>query len=279
MKYYSVLWIDDECDKLNDFIVNAEQDGIYITSYKTAKDGLKALKENLDLWDGIILDGKFYSNSENEKADINALFSAKEELVRLQSKRYIPWFVYTGQPDLLSDEMFNKWLNGRRYYAKAKADVEGDEDQMFEDIKKEADKQIPTQVRHKYDNVFGIIPNSDNLLLDILMGMEQNRTNVPEYFNEIRKMIESIAIYLNIKGALPIPFESSNLSECSRYIGGSSEFPVYIQRSFHSCVQVCNDGSHRSEIDKKVRNNEIRYLLRSTIFELLNILEWCKTLK
>lgn len=70
--------------------------------------------------------------------------------------------------------MFNKWLNGRRYYAKAKADVEGDEDQMFEDIKKEADKQIPTQVRHKYDNVFGIIPNSDNLLLDILMGMEQN---------------------------------------------------------------------------------------------------------
>lgn len=94
MKYYSVLWIDDECDKLNDFIVNAEQDGIYITSYKTAKDGLKALKENLDLWDGIILDGKFYSNSENVKADINALFSAKES--GTQSKRYIPWFVYTG---------------------------------------------------------------------------------------------------------------------------------------------------------------------------------------
>ena len=54
--------------------------------------------------------------------------------------------------------------------------------------------------------------------------------------------------------------------------------PVYIQRSFHSAVTVSNEGSHRLRIDQDTKDGVAPYLIRSTVFELLNILIWLKTL-
>lgn len=88
-------------------------------------------------------------------------------------------------------------------------------------------------------------------------------------------------IYCNKSGVLPVPFKGANLAECSLFLGKKEmqEFvPVHIQRSFHSCVDIANNGSHRLAIDTIVGSGAAPYLIRSTVFELLNIIYWCKTL-
>ena len=54
--------------------------------------------------------------------------------------------------------------------------------------------------------------------------------------------------------------------------------PLYIQRSFHSCVEISNNGSHREEVFNAIRSGKAPFLVRSTVFDLLNILQWCATL-
>lgn len=56
------------------------------------------------------------------------------------------------------------------------------------------------------------------------------------------------------------------------------DVPLYIQRSLHSCIVVSQEGSHLLTIDESVKSCEAPYLLRSTVFELLNMLFWCKSL-
>ena len=41
-------------------------------------------------------------------------------------------------------------------------------------------------------------------------------------------------------------------------------------------VAVTNPGSHRSATDSDVANAEAPYLIRSLIYDMLNVLCWCK---
>ena len=106
MKTYNVLWIDDEIDKLSSFIIDAEYHDIYITAYDTAKEGMKAYKENLMKWDGVILDAKCLRDSKDEVANIGGLYFSLANITELKYKRNIPVFIYTGQPDLYGDDQF-----------------------------------------------------------------------------------------------------------------------------------------------------------------------------
>ena len=71
------------------------------------------------------------------------------------------------------------------------------------------------------------------------------------------------------------------MAECSRILGQrymEEIIPVYIQRAIHSCVEITNPGSHRSETDSDVRDNKAPYLVRSLIYNMLDILYWCRLL-
>ena len=73
----------------------------------------------------------------------------------------------------------------------------------------------------------------------------------------------------------------SNLSECSKFLGQSQLkeiIPVYIQRAIHTLVDISNEGSHRLIINEHVESGRAPYLIRSLIYELLNLLSWLKSL-
>ena len=96
---YNVIWIDDEWDtRGTSFIQTCKlRHQIYITPYKTRKEGIAALERNLKYWDAVILDAKAYNNSENEVADLDGMYAARERLIELRQQRHIPCFVLTGQ--------------------------------------------------------------------------------------------------------------------------------------------------------------------------------------
>ena len=49
-------------------------------------------------------------------------------------------------------------------------------------------------------------------------------------------------------------------------------------QAIHTCVEVTNPGSHRSKTDNDVAKGNAPYLIRSLIYNMLDILYWCKLL-
>ncbi len=278
MSRYNVLWIDDEHEKLSSFIIDAELCGIDITPYSTSKEGMKAFEDNLLHWDSVILDAKCWNESSDETASTDGMYLSLDKITELKYRRAVPVFVYTGQPDLHSDEQFSKSLRGRRFYKKGSP---AEKEQLFFDIKLEADKLVETQIRHKYSDIIGNFTEIDIELIKILCAIHNNTTNDPLLLNAIRKIVEWIMPYCVKCGILLIEWKKTNISECSGFLGRKElqEFvPIHIQRSIHSLSDITNPGSHRSELDDIVKSGYAPYLLRSTVFELLNVLYWCKSL-
>ena len=282
-KIYNVIWIDDKFEEI-DLIGNAEQDNIFITPYKYGKDGVSAIKSNIDYWDGVIVDVKCLWASDEEADRVENFHTIKEELLVLKGKRPIPFFVYSGQPDVLSDESFKKSLNGRRLYKKHK-----DEEALLEDVKSEADKLPEVQIRHKYLDYVDI-PELSKELTEVFMTIEKGREDNPLVFPIMRFILNWLMDRLNEYGILSLKHTGTNINACSVFLGKKelADFiPVHIQRSLHSCVEICNNGSHwidtakgavRQEVYNAVNSGAAPFLIRSTAFELMNILMWYKQL-
>lgn len=279
MKRYKVLWIDD--DPKEEFMNEAAEYDIDIEVALCHNEGVRLLQSTQTNWDAIILDANCKISSKNEMPSLYSLGESIRHIDHLcKTDRFIPYFIYTGGGyegyDLLTTFVpRNRDWDDREYYNKPSQRYE-----LFDNLKKAADNQICTQIKHKYDNVFSWIPISDDIL-KILRIIENNETTNASIFNDIRKVLDWVMDYCNKCGVLPVRFSGSNLGECSMFLGKRemTDFvPLHIQRSFHSCIEIANNGSHRLEIDKAVKSGEAPYLLRSTVFELLNVLYWCKSL-
>ena len=263
-----------------EFVNEAYEYGIDIITASCNEEAIVRLKSPDQIWDAIILDANSkLSRDPNEAPSLESLQEIISYLNTLPSDRFIPWFVYTGGGyegyQVLDSFIPRKrdW-DDRRYYNKPK-----DRYDLFNNLKKAADDCESTRLRHKYADVCEFYASDDIMpLLNILEGVETNDVSV---FNRIRKILDWIMTFLNVKGVLPVKFEGSNLSDCSRFLGRKemSEFvPVYVQRSLHSCIDISNEGSHRLTVDEIVRNGNAPYLIRSSIYELLNILHWCSSI-
>lgn len=272
---YQILWIDDEWDKMSSFITYCKlKYEIQLTPYKTQKEGLDAFAKNPSFWDAIILDAKVLDEDENEVATIEGLYKA---VSRIQTEfKDIPYFISTGQPDLLSTDLFELFCRNtysHRYYEKA-----DDDDQLCLDILKAVQEKEQRKIKDKYPEIFSWLPSELYAeIMELLSIVESGDTKNPNVFNNIRKTLDWLMTELNAYGILGIEFSGTNLNKCSLFLSNENlqEFvPQYIQRQIHSCCTIANEGSHRLVSDNDVRNGLAPFLIRSTVFELLNILVW-----
>ncbi|MDD2494381.1 MAG: hypothetical protein PHE29_04235 [Tissierellia bacterium] len=272
MKRYNVIWIDDEWEKQTNFIEFCDiNHGIDITPFKNSKVGMDALESNLSKWDAIILDAKVFDESNDEIASTKGLMSSIKKIEALSTKKKVPYFISTGQPDLYSDNIFRESFG--KFYSK-----DTDDEELINDLMAEADKQVETQIRHKYNDLFSWFP-LPNELLSILTYIETESTSDSSCLNEVRKMLEWVSNLCIERGILPS--EVKELNKFSRFLCLDSMkvfVPLFVQRCIHSCVMISQEGSHFLTIDNAIKNGEAPYLIRSTVFELLNILYWCKDL-
>lgn len=276
MKKYKILWIDDQWEELSSFKDLCELiHDIEVVPCRYAVDGMKLFEAQLQLWSAVVLDAKVLMNSDNEVAGLKGLQHSVKRIHELSLKRYVPTFILTGQPDLFSNETFSEVYG--KFYEKAK-----DEEQLIHDIKQAADQLVVTQIRKKYGNILEIWPERESEIINILTTIELGNSNNSTCLNEIRKMLEDVMERISQSGLLLINYTSTNLAECSRFLGQrwlQVLIPIYIQRSIHSCVEICNPGSHRTELEMAVKEGRAPFVLNSTVFELLNILYWCKNLE
>ena len=159
------------------------------------------------------------------------------------------------------------------YYEKAT-----DDEKLCQDIVSAIEESPIRRIKTKYSDLFAWLKSPIyEEILSILLIVENGDNTNADIFNKVRKILDWIMTELNSYGLLTIEFNGSNLNECSRFLASNElqdYIPQYIQRQIHSCSTIANEGSHRRVSDEDVKSGKAPYLIRSTVFELLNILVW-----
>lgn len=273
MNKYKILWIDDQYELLSELMERCEVvNGFEITKCRFAKEGMNIFEKRLEEWSAVILDAKVLMESLNEIPNLNGLRFCRDRINELKPRRYVPMFVFTGQPDLISNELFENMVD--KYYSKG-----DDDDQLIADVISEADKLEDTHIIHKHQTIFEVWPQSKHDLLRILKVLEKEEWQNNSVLNDIRKIMSDVMYRLYDKGFCSVPHDGANLAACSKALCEvymEEIIPVYIQRSIHTLVAVTNPGSHRSSTDSDVAKAEAPYLIRSLIYDMLNVLCWCR---
>ena len=297
---YNVIWIDDECDTRGvSFIQNCKlRHNILIKAFKTRKDGIAALEQNLKFWDAVILDAKAYNKSEDEMPDVDGLYAAKDRLIELRQQRYIPYFVLTRQPDLIDDKMFQISVGGKFY----KKDLDG-QNKLIADLKEEVSKSTRFQIKTFYheaiDQLSDISTESCEDVIDILLAMHHPELPfTPKlHFNPLRQALECVFRSANKVGVIPDLFfidDRVNINQCFMYLIGNDAknvgvrcseriAPSHIQSMMRMIVNLGNANSHSKLSDSEIQTAEdkiikdgmsSKYLVFSMALQLCEIAFW-----
>lgn len=284
-----VMWIDDEWeDKGSPFIMSAENEGINIAPFDTYAKGLMALEKEPKKWVAVILDIREQAAEQGTATDNFHMAREKIKEFQLLNHQQEPYvFVLTGEANYLDSDAFPKTnYASKRVYSKGLEDCK----MLFDDIKRIAELSLLNQITHDYHDVLSAATDYykvDNdtfkrLFLLIQEILYNKVVNNPDLLNAIRKLLWEKIVFPKMYELKYIPDDiyKKGLNESSKYIGKDERFPAYIQRSVHSLVDMTQRGSHgNTTIDKDVSEGRAPYLLRSCLYDLLNIIIWMKDQK
>lgn len=295
MKKYKVIWFDDEFETLDLLREQAMLNGITLIGFSNAKDGILELEKNTFQYDAAIVDGKFFKNPEQsgDTMDDSALGDVARALDKLSDIKVLPWFILSGQIS------FTKEINSlaRLYKDNVVYDKLNEEHllNLWNELKREADQQEDTQIRHKYKRVFEVCINkyigetANKDLLSILKKENSEKAFIDPnlYFNPLRKIMDDLFMAFNQYGLMPDVFVKPTvaLNESSKFLSGSVEkgykldvavFPKVVSNHVRNILAVCQPASHRSEIDSFITEVNSPYLLLSVTYQVLDVLLWFK---
>jgi hypothetical protein len=290
----NVLWIDDEHEKLTGILGRARRNGIRLVPFKSLV-GLEELEKSYAMYDGILLDAKFFKSEDDEAGteDTSNVHRAKERILKLPKQFDI--FILTGQAEAFNDATFNKVFD--KVYKKGS---DQEMDRLFSDLRESAQSQVDAQLRFEYKSVFDLCTP---LYLGTHVGVEilallkvTDTTNMPGHFNAMRKIVEDLFLAFNNHRLLPDEFvkPTVSLNPSQRFLAGlkqgehtdarlskythnqETQLPSTISSGLKNLLHVVQAGAHRSEVDEHVRKMNNLFLFKSMLFQLLDILVWFK---
>jgi hypothetical protein len=288
---YKVLWIDDEHEKLKPTKGRFKEEGIDLVAFKSLETGMRELERNYLSYDGILLDAKFFDKESDVAGseDTQAIFDAKDRINQLPKK--FDLFVLTGQSEAYADKTFKKVF--KNVYEK------GDNEEskkLIEDLKQSAKNQQDTQVRHQYPKVFEVCnghylseATANDLL--VLLKKNDNEIEIENPFNAIRKIVDDLFIAFNKFELLPRRYVIGTVSinPSKNFLIGDPEkekgyqnkhetrLPKHIALHLEHILKTTQAGSHRSLVDTHVKQMKTPYMIKSVIFQLLDVIVWFKT--
>ena len=299
-KKYKVLWFDDEFDSLDLIKENGKLNGIQLYGFDNAKEGIDELSQRIEEYDAVIVDGKFYEKpgQTGDALGDQALFNVGITLESLQNRRKIPWFILSGQISFTKEK--NRYADGFKNNKVYDKTIESDILELWKDIKFEADQQVETQIRHKYQRVFDVCTEkyigeeAARKLINAIKIVESDTetSDTEDFFNSVRKVIEKLFIGFNKIGVLPdeILNNSGWLNNSSKFLCNTHQSYKLNQEILHPAVsfnlrhimQIIQDASHNEgvltlRIDEHVRNLSTPYLYKSIVLQLLDIILWFKS--
>ena len=282
----NILWIDDDYKTQEDFISFAEQDGIDIYPFESHEEGMESLYSKPNFYHGVILDAKVKKGKEDTVTNLEGLKASRDRLIEINKDFYLPFFIFTGQPDYISNEMFSQSYGD--YYVKG-----DDNEKLIQDIIEACSKHDEAQARKIHPEVFkafdkGILTDSaKKLLIDVIHNIE-NKNFAKKNINTHRDLLEVIFKSLNN----PIPCipngfynpsynNKPNLEWCIMFLedretkdsnGQSFKLNKNISKNIKSSLrkvkESTNEFSHLKEEDI------VKYPFLANSFLLFEILIW-----
>ena len=278
MSKYLVLWVENEPEKLRNFRRDIEEDGeIELVVMKDAQSAIAYLDENIEKLSAAILDIESFIKPGEDTETKTSFCRVRDKINALEYRNSIQYFAFTGKGKYLKSRKKFKEEYGCEIFDKNYEGIKAEEY-----LKQIVDNHIIAQISSKYSGAF-IHKEIQLDLLRVLLVLEEHDYRNAGVYNDIRKIMDWVMGYCYDIGLSQIKFTGSNLNDCSRFLGreeiaNAGLVPIYVQRSFHSVVAIANEGSHRLGIDKDTKEGRAPYLVRSIVFELLNILSWLGTL-
>jgi len=277
MSKHLVLWVEDTPELLQGFRNDIEEDEeIEFVIKRDAANAVDYLDDNIEKLSAAVLDIESFINEESNEETKSSFCRVRDKILELKHRNPIQYFAFTGKAKYLKDEKGFKEEYECEIFDKNYQTIEAEKR-----LREMVNNHIIAKISNKYGKVFQLSPEIQMDLLQILMIVEDGDTRNADVYNKIRKVLDWVMEYCFNIGLSQIEFTGSNLADCSRFLGSKEMgkvVPIYIQRSFHSCVEIANDGSHRLRIDKDTKDGVAPYLIQSTVFEMLNILNWLKSL-
>lgn len=286
---YTILWIDDQYDEQEGMFDLAHANDIELIPHKTSKSGREDLEANFWKYDGVILDAKVFDETEDEVAGIEGMYRAIHRLKELTSKRVLPFFVFTGQQDLLDSTTFAQSLPGIKIYKKGI-----DTNQLMTVVKSAADALPETQIRHKYSDVFSIFtsgylpPSLEHQVLELIKSeLPTDKVVIKSMLVNIRSIHESCMLRLAEIGILPTPpparfidkvrHLSGNKKKENDYKAASKEYQNESIENLQKWLYfTCGSYIHNLD-DEKYKGYMIsKYAMESLRSGLLEVLLWFK---
>ncbi len=297
---YKVLWIDDDCNTTGrDFIGQAEQDDVDITAFESHEEGIAFLEKNLNSFHAVILDAKVKLKKDDTVIGLDGLRASRDRLIELNNKVDLPYFIFTGQPDYQTNEVFIESFGN--FYIKGE-----DNEKLIEELINRIENKEDYILQNEYRRVFEVCSEkyigteSKKHLLEILASIRKPNEVFDDelYFTQIRIILELMFRAANKLGLLHnacILNGKVNLSESSLFLAGKetlhlnvrcgiSHFPKLIADSVQSILFITGAASHTT--DPGIKNNidllayrkivQTPYLLYGLTFRLMDVLIWFK---
>lgn len=300
---YNVLWFDDQHDSLPIIKESAHINDIFLHGVSNAQDGIRLLEENFIKYDAVIVDGLFYRNA-NQHGEISseeAFLEVARKLDKIQAMKIIPWFILSGQTSFTTES--NPSVNvyrGGKVYDKLSNKSSDDLNSLWSDLKNEVNQE--TQIFRNHESVFSFFTNDylgekyrPVLLNAIKLCNKLNSVDFEELRNSfvpLRKIIEQLFRYLNEIGIVPdeVYNGSGSFNKTSIYLSGIPDkykikeglIPPVIGFLLKQVTQITQDSAHdipgklNLYVDNYIHQNKSTYLYRSTLYQLLELLEWFK---
>jgi len=298
MAKYRVLWFDDEWKELEEISENALDYDIELVGVNNAVEGLQILKNDLLKYQGVILDGKFYMDSDKTGDEINDDAFGKVALFLHDihtNGGVLPWFILSGQPTFVHEVNNSVKLLGISAYGEGKVfDKNKDEDkELFKLMVKAIDNTPMLRAMVKHRLVFEAceekyLGNQKNRLLKVIENFElQTFENSEDLFTPLRKIMERMIDRFSELGVVPDTLSLNDLKYFSKgkhreYEFHGEIFPPLIAHLFNSIIDIIQDACHLKKdlnfkVDQFIQSSGTTYLYQSTALIVLEIIVWFKS--
>lgn len=287
MKFYNVVWADDEIDSLFENYNEIFNDlGIEIIKFRNSKEAIQYIEKNPKRIDGIITDAKY--PKEGESVDINnnsfpglSDFMINLKAIRINCKKEIPCLILTGFGTMLYDKFPNGELNDVFFDVLDKKAEYKVKKQKLENLCNEIEKiNSPTfRIRKKYNKIFEAC-NEKYLGVEIEKKLYYLLTCIDMQkagnFTDIRMVLEALFEKLSEKSFFPDNCKKMN--ERAYYLKNKKWIPLipyHITKQISFIVNIVQYESHfETDITNSISKGSPPYLFQSVMYSLMDILFW-----
>lgn len=282
-----VLLIDDETEYCKTLVARARRDEILITAYQNLEDGFRELENNTK-YQGLILDGRCFTEASQETVRDNFIAEALMRLERLKSER--GWHIITVINSAYIDELKNYIPDKIPQFNKGE-----NNEAMFRHLRDEINRSEEMEIKNKYRKPFEIFEKGylDHQVEHDLLTIFKDMTNddpaiVARNLARLRTSIEAIFTQMNKinKKVVPDYLINENIAvrKIIKHLSGNAEhnpakgykaetstiyIPKHIKNILYSCYSITSDeGNHYS--DAKLT----RYAVMNVTFGICEFLVW-----